>query len=643
MREMPSWPKAALVRLGEACLILALLTLATFAFNALNQIAISGVPFWLSTIGFWALMLAPTAFLPRKARMLAYLTISGLAALVLLSNQLYYRYYQEFLTIPSLLLTSQVFGIRNSLLPLARVSDLVYVLPATIAMGLALWAVWKARGTRPTKRVSLVTALLVGGAGAGLFGTGYRELSTQGADDIPWDGNMPFVQQVGLFTYHVYDAQRYWTKVFAKPPLSDERLNAIRSTLMQQDRLPNALTGLGEGKNLIVIQLETFEGFPLGLKVGGQALTPNLNRLSAESLYFPNMYFQVARGNTSDAEFMLNNSLLPLRQASVNWNYAKNDYHSLPKMLKEKGYQSVAFHPYKRRFWNRALMYPQLGFEAFYSEEYFRPDEQVNLGLSDGSLYRQSLELLERHAEPFFAQYITLSTHHPYQIPEAYRAISLPDWIPGEMRDYLHAVHYADQAVGEFVTALEKRGLLERSVLVIYGDHTGISPEYALPIHRLLGHDAPGDEAFAAASLQRVPMLIRVPGAAVRGTREQVVGQIDILPTLTNLMGLGGSHVMMGQDLLETSRKPTPLSGRYPTGSFVDDAVIYLAAPDGRFEDGRLYDRRTGARLATERAAGKHQEVMAMHLLAREVIEHDLIGALREYALAQQQPAVPQP
>lgn len=610
---------------GDVLLLVSLLTLMAYLFNWSNAFPVQSIDLLLCSVGIWFLLLAGTIVLPRRARRFVLLGVAVLASVLLISNQIYYRYYNDVVTLTSLSFAGQVFGVSRSILPLARWADVGYLLPILV-MGLLA-----RRKSRPFSRRPLpllLTMFTFAGTGLALFYKGYQPNRVKWGADINWDGNHPFVRQVGLYAFYVFDYQRYASHKAGANTIDPEVVGQIKSYFDSRELTTNALTGVGKGMNLLVVQLESFESFPVGLSVEGQEVTPHLNRLAKESYYFPNVYYQTARGNTSDAEFMLNNSLLPLRFASINWMYPENTYHSLPFMLSKRGYSALAFHGYNKIYWNRVFMYPQLGFERFFSQDAFLKDDMVNLGLSDESFYRQSMDLLKEYPEPFYAQMVSLTSHHPFEMPAEHRILTLPETLPDYLQGYLHAVHYADKAVGSLLRILEERGLAGRTVLVIYGDHEGASLKHHKEIWQLLGRPLPRDWQFASVSLQTVPLFIRVPGGATPGSIKRVGGQVDILPTLANLMGLK-KGLFVGEDLFEAKRSPTPLSGRLPFGSFIDETTLFIASA-GEGEGRSYYDRATQASLDPELALPKYQEVLQMYEYSQSVIKHDLIPLLLE-------------
>ncbi|MBO9539506.1 LTA synthase family protein [bacterium] len=612
----------------EPIVLALLLTLGTGAFNKANGLSVNNFELVLCTFGAWLLISAPTLFLSPRPRRFVLALLAALGGGVLIANQVYFRYYHDVITTATLMLAGQVYGVRESILAIWQSIDLLFFLPVLVFLGMGLAGRAHLNWTFSRKlRVTLVMA----GSGATMFLSGYLPTVQGWNNDVNWSGNYPFVQKIGLFAFHIFDFQRLTAHKSGDFKQDPESIQKIVQVFEKRTLHPNALTGIGEGMNLITLQLESFESFPVGMTIDGQEITPNLNRIAKESLYFPNVFYQTARGNTSDAEFMLLNSILPLRDASINWLFPENDFSSLPLRLERKGYTSLAFHAYNKIYWNRVFMYPSLGFKHFYNQDDFVGDDLVNLGLSDTSFYEQSMNILKKTQEPFFAHMVSLTSHLPFYIPNEYRELSLKDTISTELQDYLHSVHYADKAVGVLLRALKDQGLDKRTAVVIYGDHEGISLKHYKEVLALKGQAREAADEWGRSALQTIPLIIHVPGMPVRGTFERVAGQIDIMPTLVNIMGVHDQGLMLGQDLMQTPRGPSPLTGRYPLGSFVDENMIFLASPDGVLESGTLFNRKTGEKLDTRRAEAKLQEVLRMYEVSQQVIKYNLINRLQEH------------
>jgi phosphoglycerol transferase MdoB-like AlkP superfamily enzyme len=281
-------------------------------------------------------------------------------------------------------------------------------------------------------------------------------------------------------------------------------------------------------------------------------------------------------GNTSDAEFLSNNSLYPLKEGSVYFRYPSNTYESIPNLLKKEGYSSYVFHANNPSFWNRTEMYRAVGFDRFFSNNDFTLDEQRGWGLGDKSMFRQGLEKIDT-SKPFYSFFITLSSHHPFNYFDDYKGFDAGNYNSTFLGNYMKAAHYADEAIGGFISELKEKGLYDNSVLVIYGDHNAIQKEddQIAALKNAFGFQF---TELNWTKLQKVPCFIHFPGMKEFGTINKIGGQIDLLPTLANLMGLDAPFAL-GKDLLNSSESYAVLRpGTVITEDFVynnSDNTVY--------------------------------------------------------------------
>jgi phosphoglycerol transferase MdoB-like AlkP superfamily enzyme len=318
----------------------------------------------------------------------------------------------------------------------------------------------------------------------------------------------------------------------------------------EKDNFGSRLKGIAKDKNLIVVQMEALQQFVINMKINGKEVTPNLNKLISDSLYFDNVFYQVSGGNTSDAEFLTNNSLYPAKEGAVYHLYPENTYHSLANILKKEGYNTYSLHGFEKTFWNRDKMHMTLGFDKFFNEEDFALDDFAGWegqALSDSSFFRQSLDKIDT-SKPFYSFYITLSSHHPFTYFENF------DFDVGEFQgtyigNYLKAANYLDKCIGEFVDELKKRGLYDNSLLVFYGDHAAVKKIEADGLMKLLDMEYSEHEWM---KLQKVPLIIHYPNQSKPEVISTIGGQIDILPTVANLMGFDARYAL-GKDLLNNN------------------------------------------------------------------------------------------
>lgn len=363
---------------------------------------------------------------------------------------------------------------------------------------------------------------------------------------------------------------------------------------------PKAYYGAGKGYHLILVQLESFQKFLLNQSVEGKPLTPVLNTLKSESLYFPYLFQQIGRGNTSDAEFTANTSIYPVGAVPMSSKYGNRKLPSLARLLHKQGYIADTFHVNKVSFWDRNQMYPALGFDAFYDQPYFRKEKFNRFGASDEELYRvgfNKLNELAKQDQKFYAQFVTVSSHSPYTLPEDRKRLKLNGPLHGKtLGDYLTAVHYADYALGTFISKLKQTGLWDNCVFVVYGDHFGLNKKKYNPQKISDALNIPYDKHI---STFNVPLLIHLPGQHRGRTIDQTGGQIDILPTIANIMGLDlmeEGFTAFGQDLVNAGHNVVGMRYYLPTGSFFNDEVLFVPGKKG-FEDGKATLIRTHRRV----------------------------------------------
>ncbi|WP_250645656.1 LTA synthase family protein [Paenibacillus lutimineralis] len=193
----------------------------------------------------------------------------------------------------------------------------------------------------------------------------------------------------GLIGFHTFDTYRSIEGLFQSYTVNANDYNIYKQWFREHNAAIGADTpyrGIAKGKNVLIVQIEALQSFVINKSIDGQIITPNLNELAKESLYFDHFYHQNAQGRTSDAEFTVKASLQPLAAGSVYIRFPKNDYEALPSILKRNGYDTAAFHAFRAGFWNRNVMYRNIGYNRFYSASDFVYDEKkerIGWGLND--------------------------------------------------------------------------------------------------------------------------------------------------------------------------------------------------------------------------------------------------------------------
>ena len=405
----------------------------------------------------------------------------------------------------------------------------------------------------------------------------------------------------------------------------------------------NKYTNIFKDKNVIVIHAESIQTFLLDLKIGNQEITPNLNRIASEGLYFSNFYAEESVGTSSDSEFTFSTSILPSTSGTVFVNYADREFISIQKLLSEKGYYTFSMHGNEGEFWNRNIMHKNLGYQTFYDASSYEIDEFVGLGLSDKSFFRQSISKIKKIAnenEKFYGTLIMLSNHTPFTSLSENNLVDLKltyevngvvdNHLEGtKIGHYLESSHYADQAIGEFVNALDEEGLLEDTIIVIYGDHDAkLSPSYydLLYNYDLEKGSLKTDEDEGYLNIdqnwidlnRKVPFIIWSKDKVVTEKVTEVMGMIDVLPTLGNMLGIKNKY-QLGHDIFSTINNIVV----FPKGNWITNKIYF----DAQREEYYQIDQSTSISLEEIKKNNEYADKL-IHL-SNDIIKYDLLADIK--------------
>lgn len=424
-----------------------------------------------------------------------------------------------------------------------------------------------------------------------------------------------------LFAYHTMDL----AGAIEEKPM--EITESDITEVIETESHDNEFTGVGAGKNLIIIQVESLNNFVINKKYNDQEITPNLNALinGPGSIYASDYYEVLGAGNTSDAEFVSLHSMYPSMKNPSYEVYLDTYLYGLPMILKDQGYNPLALHGYRRDFWIRDRAYPHIGFDKFYAEDNYEIDEVIGMGLGDKSFLKQSASKIENEESPFFAFLVTLTSHVPYEMPAEEQKLAIDEEDSKSIfGKYLQAVHYTDAAIGEFISDLKAKGLYDNSIIVIYGDHhgfTGMDKAVNDRIAEFTGID------FDFDTLLNIPLIIHVGGQDFNKQIDSVRSQIDLAPTLLNIMGIDYSkYILMGEDIMDENHYATLYPQAYMLkGSFINDDYIFTMKRDGIFENGSLKNRHSRQLEDVSAAKSLHQEGIRRINMSKTILENDLI------------------
>ncbi|NLD48031.1 MAG: LTA synthase family protein, partial [Clostridiaceae bacterium] len=505
-----------------------------------------------------------------------------LVTTLLVADTNFFRYYYNLITIPVFFQfdIKLISSVDQSIMSLFKIKDVLYIIDLPFMLASVFMLNKNIEKIKFSKRlIRSVSLSLVG------FAIVLAIFPKSNINAFAYSNNYS-AKSLGVFYSHFYNTKLYLSELLLEDEdLTNEEKDSI-NTFLNRKTTASSLNykGICKGKNLIIVQIEAMQHFVINREINGKEITPNLNKLVKESLYFDNLYYQVAGGNTSDAEFLCNTSLYPAKEGSVYFRFSENTYDSLPKILKSGGYNTYVLHAFEDQFWNRKQMYETLGFDRFVSgSDYIQDDFAGWKGeaLSDSSFFRQSLDKIDT-SKLFYSFFITLSSHHPFNFFEDYQ-FDVGEYEETYIGNYLKAANYADKCIGEFIEDLKSRGLYDNSLLVLYGDHSAVPKIQAEELLDFLDVDY---SDINWAKLQKVPLIMHYPGQVFGKVISTTGGQIDILPTIANMMDLQ-APCAMGKDLLNTDTGYAVLRN----GSIIKNDYVYIN--DTR----EIYDFSTGKTL----------------------------------------------
>ena len=515
----------------------------------------------------------------------------------LISNSIYYREFTDFVTVNTMLASSKVSaGLGAAALELFRPWDVIYILDFPI-LAFFFFKKWIRMDNRPfNKRASFaVTSLSAMLFSANLFlaEIDRPELLTRGFS------NYYVVRALGLPAFLGYSANQTYAANKERSKASEADLKPVEEYIQQHYAKPNPeYFGMAKGRNVIYIHLESFQQFLIDykLKVDDKEyeVTPFLNSLyhSKETFAFSNVFNQVKAGKTSDAETMIETGLFGLNQGSFMVNYGgTNTQQAAPFILSKNGYNSSAvFHGNAGSFWNRNTAYKQWGYNYFFDASYFTKQNSSNsfqYGLNDKYMLKDSIKYLERLQQPFYTKFITVSNHYPYTTSLSGDDLGFPlaKTQDETINGYFTTANYLDSSIKAFFDYLKESGLYKNSIIVLYGDHYGISNSRNPALAPLLGKNSETWSSYDNAMLQRVPYMVVIPGMDKGGIIDTYGGEIDMLPTLEHLLGIeSNKFLQVGQDMLSPEHDQI----------VAFRSANYFVTPEYTSYSGRTYYTKTG-------------------------------------------------
>ena len=525
-------------------------------------------------------------------------------------NSAYYTFYTSFASVSMLSLTQYIGEVGDAVVEnVLQIKDLVYILPLIFFIyyyhRLAKKDKYKIY-SKTTRMKKFKNTIITGAVILFLF---IISLSSLEISRFVKQWNREYiVMRFGIYMYQGNDIiasiQPKISAMFGYDDAKKEFNEYYKDRTDEQD-YSNEYTNIFEGRNVIVIHAESMQDIALNRTFNGEEVTPNLNRLIDEGLFFTNFYSQVSVGTSSDTELTFNTSLMPTQNGTAFVSYFDRTYIATPSLMKEKGYYTFSMHANNADFWNRRAMHESLGYDKFYSKETYDVDKEnvIGLGLSDKEFFAESVEKIKKISEEhekYYGLLITLTNHTPFSDTDKYGefAVTMKTTITNEdgtteeieapylegtkLGNYFKSVHYADAALGEFFQAMDEAGLLDNTVVILYGDHDARLPrsDYNL----MNNYDPVTDsvkskddetyeeyDSFDYELDRKVPLLIWTKDGKVKGKVDYTMGMYDVMPTIGNMLGFYNKYAL-GHDIFETKENNIVV---FPNGNWITDKMYY--------------------------------------------------------------------
>lgn len=604
-------------------------------------------------------------FLKPKRRFAYWMTWSIIFTADCLINCLYYTNYVSFASFSMLATSLQVVDVADAVVQnVLEYKDLTYLWQPIafiiLYVNLKRRKYFEKSNDYDRGYLTALTILIVGAITFGFF---FSSLNSVDYSRLGKQWNREYiVMRFGIYVYQFNDA---FTSI--KPKISplfgyDNAAKEFREYYEENTnpQTKNQYTDIFKGKNIIVIHAESIQNFLINTKIDDREILPNLNKLANEGLYFSNFYPQDGVGTSSDSEFTFNTSLLPSSSGAVFISYWDREYVSTPKLLSEKGYYTFSMHANKASFWNRNIVHEKLGWKKFYAySDAFELDEIIGFGLSDKSFFRQAIPIIKENKENnqnFMATLIMLSNHTPFttvdqetgeivdvsdfDVTLKYQKVNeetgevteeIAPYLEGtKMGSYIRSAHYADEALGQFINDLDAEGILEDTVLVIYGDHDAKlkKSEFNRYYNYIPETGELKDETyedyvkvdFYQYELNRkVPFIIWSKNNKLATEVKTVAGMYDAAPTLGNMFGFYNPYAL-GKDLFSVEENCVVFND----GNWVTDKMYY----NSQKGEGYLIDPNSPVSIEYINKYNEYAE--KLNLISNNIITYDLIKKTQE-------------
>ena len=571
---------------------------AYFDFNLGLSDPYQHIIMWLSPIGTAIILIGIGFYFPKPlVSYIAMLVMDFANTALLFANIIYYWQFTDFLTIKTMTNAGKVSqGLGKSTVALLHPSDIIIWIDLIIIITLLI--IHKIKIDQKSYGLSMPFAITSIGALLTTLNIFLAETSRPRLLRNTFDRSY-VVKYLGVDAFTAYDGIKSAQNGQVTRNANASDLNNILNFTKQNYAAPSSsYFGIEKNRNVIVIHLESFQQFLINLKVNGKEVTPFLNSLykNKHTISFSNFYHQVGLGRTSDAENMLETGTYGISDGSLFTSLgSENTFQAAPQILRQDGYTSAVFHGNVGTFWNRNDVYKNMGYNYFFDKNYYstQPKDASGYGLKDKLFFAESIKYLEQMQQPFYTKFITVTNHIPFNLDKEdqdpnFKTTNTTDQT---INNYFVTAHYLDEAIHEFFNYLKSSGLYKNTMVVIYGDHYGLSNSENETLAPIIGESSDTWNTYNNVQMQRVPFMIHANNLKGQINHE-VGGEIDVLPTLLHLLGVNTKdYVQFGNDLLSPHRQNWVV---FRNGTIVSSKYVIVGAKGIK---GTVYYRKNGKQI----------------------------------------------
>ncbi len=585
-----------------------------------------------------------------------YMFLLILFTLIEFINHIYYIFYVSFASFSELTGLGQAETVTGSIFEKLQIVNFIYLLFPII-----FWLIYrKISYTSYYKMIEKITKSKRKFVLSLLFGTVFISISLLSATKTDYSRLMKqwnrgaIVERFGILMYQGNDLLRTLTPKINSLFGYEEAAYTFKDFYTQENKYigNNKYTNVLKDANIIFVHMESMQDFLMDLTFNGEEVTPTINKLSKEGMFFKNFYPQVSSGTSSDTEFTLLTGLMPASSGIVFTSYYDRHYSTIPKLLTDKGYFTFSMHGNYASMWNREKVHPSLGYQKMYFRESFEtPDKDdkdyINLGISDSLFFEQALSKLEKIEEEnknYMGTIITLSNHSPFQFLDKYGDFDLSNKVTlddgsTEMRDYLSntavgnyikSSHYADVSLGKFVEMVKNSNYFNNTIFVFYGDHDAKLTRKEMNVLYNLNYEngelfKEGEKEYKEYNSfmhdlnKKTPLILWTKNKGlqnkIKGSINNVMGMYDVFPTLGNMLGIENKYVL-GHDIFNIKNNNIVM---FPNGNFVTNDLYYNNSSN------KYYVTKSGVTIEEDYIEDCKKYVEDVLNVSNLIIVHDLI------------------